>query len=104
MNTRTHFTCLLLTCALTQLALADNWEPLTGADTLREFVSGAVAEITLKPDVVAVGTYHADGTAQIEAWNETFEKRKSGHPLRRESQDIQKRKSQRKSEKVRTSM
>jgi hypothetical protein len=74
MNTRTHFTCLLLTCALTQLALADNWEPLTGADTLREFVSGAVAEITLKPDVVAIGTYHADGTAQIEAWNETFER------------------------------
>ncbi|MFC1695708.1 hypothetical protein ACFL1C_06240 [Pseudomonadota bacterium] len=74
MNTRTHFTCLLLTCTLTPLALADNWEPLTGADTLREFVSGAVAEITLKPDVVAIGTYHADGTAQIEAWNETFER------------------------------
>jgi len=53
-------------------AYADNWQPLEGADTLRNFVSGATAEIELKPGVTAVGKYHADGTAEIEAWNETF--------------------------------
>ncbi|WP_163339518.1 hypothetical protein [Desulfopila sp. IMCC35008] len=53
-------------------AYADNWQPFTGADTLKEFVSGATAQIELTPGVTAVGTYHADGTAEIEAWNEIF--------------------------------
>ena len=74
MNKILLFSGLLLSCVLLQSAFADNWQPLTGADTLRELVSGATAEITLRPGVVAVGTYHADGTAQIEAWNETFER------------------------------
>ena len=51
---------------------ADNWQPMTGADTLQHFVSGATAEIEMKPDVTTVGHYHADGAAEIEAWNETF--------------------------------
>jgi len=54
------------------LAYADNWQALTGEDTLRNFVSGATAEIEVKPGVTAVGKYYADGTAEIEAWNETF--------------------------------
>ena len=40
-------------------ALADNWEPMTGAGTLREFVAGATAEISLTPEVTAVGKYNA---------------------------------------------
>ena len=62
----------LVACAASPLAFADNWQALTGADTLRNFVSGATAEIELHGDVTAVGKYNADGTAEIEAWNETF--------------------------------
>lgn len=40
-------------------ALADNWEPMTGADTLHELVAGATAEIALTPEVTAVGKYNA---------------------------------------------
>ena len=54
------------------LANADNWQPLTGADTLQELVAGATAEIQLAAGVTAVGKYNADGTAEIEAWKEIF--------------------------------
>jgi hypothetical protein len=67
--------CGVLLLASLSPALADNWEPMTGADTLREFVAGATAEISLTPEVTAVGTYNADGTAQIKAWNETFQRK-----------------------------
>lgn len=66
--------CGILLFAGLSPALADNWEPMTGADTLREFVAGATAEITLTPEVTAVGRYNADGSAQIKAWNETFQR------------------------------
>ncbi len=51
---------------------ADEWERMEGAEALEAFVSGATAEITLKPGVVARGEYYPDGTAKIEAWNEVF--------------------------------
>jgi hypothetical protein len=35
-------------------------------------VSNKTAEIELRPGVVAIGEYYEDGTAKIEAWNETF--------------------------------
>ena len=69
---RLSIAVFLFACMASPLAYADNWQPLTGADTLQKLVSGATAEIELKPGVTAVGTYHADGTAEIEAWNETF--------------------------------
>jgi len=69
---RLSIATFLFTCLAPPLAYADNWRPLTGADTLQKFVSGATAEIELKPGVTAVGKYHADGTAEIDAWNETF--------------------------------
>lgn len=62
--------CLL--AAMTGQAHAVDWKGLSGAETLREFVSGAKVEIDLKPDVTATGEYFADGTAKIEAWGETF--------------------------------
>ena len=65
-------TTLLIAFMASPLAYADNWQALTGEDTLRNFVSGATAEIEVKPGVTAVGKYYADGTAEIEAWNETF--------------------------------
>ncbi|MFC1688201.1 hypothetical protein ACFL07_00900 [Pseudomonadota bacterium] len=66
------FTTLMITFGLSPLAYADDWQPLTGADALQNLVSGATAEIELKPGVTAVGEYHADGTAEIRAWDETF--------------------------------
>ena len=58
------FTTLLIAIAIFPQANADNWQPMTGADTLQEFVSGATAEIELQPGVTAVGRYNADGTAE----------------------------------------
>ena len=63
---------LLLACGVCPAVHADNWQALAGAARLEQFVSGATAEIQLEAGVTAVGRYHADGTAEIEAWNETF--------------------------------
>ena len=63
---------LTMACVVSAQAVADDWQPLTGADTLQSLVSGATAEIQLTPSVTAVGKYNADGTAEIKAWNETF--------------------------------
>jgi len=63
---------VLLVFSVCQIGHADNWQPLTGSANLRALVSGATAEIELQPGVTAVGTYNADGTAEIRAWNETF--------------------------------
>lgn len=69
---RLSIATILLACVASTLAHADDWRPVTGADTLQKFVSGATAEIELTPGVTAIGTYRADGTAEIEAWSETF--------------------------------
>ena len=63
---------VLVAVATAKPAYADNWVSLSGAETLREIVTGTNAEIELKPGVTASGEYHADGTATIEAWGETF--------------------------------
>jgi len=62
--------CLL--AVMTGPTYAANWAGLSGAETLQELVSGVRAEIQLKPGVIAIGEYYADGTAKIEAWGETF--------------------------------
>lgn len=62
--------CLL--AVMTGPTYAANWANLSGAETLRELVSGARAEIDLMPGVTATGEYNADGSAKIEAWGETF--------------------------------
>ena len=66
------FSILVINLVFCAQASAENWQPLTGADTLQELVAGATAEIQLTPGVIAIGKYNADGTAEIEAWNETF--------------------------------
>ena len=67
-------TALLLACALSPLAFADVWQPITGADALRDMISGAVVEVELKAGVTSIATYSADGTAVVKAWDETFER------------------------------
>jgi hypothetical protein len=67
-------TALLLASALSPLAFADNWQPITGADALRDMISGAVVEVGLKAGVTSIATYSADGTAVVKAWGETFQR------------------------------
>lgn len=66
------FCIALLAGSTCQLAHAENWYTVTGASALEQLVSGASAEIEVKPGVMAIGHYHADGSAEIEAWGETF--------------------------------
>jgi len=55
--------CLL--AVMTGPAYADDWAKLSGAETLQELVSGARVEIQLKPGVIAIGEYYADGRVII---------------------------------------
>lgn len=71
---RLSITTILFACMASPLAQADNWQPLTGAERLQALVAGATAEIALKPGVTAIGKYNADGTAEIKAWDETFQR------------------------------
>lgn len=66
------FYVMLIAFVTAGLVYADNWAGLSGAETLREFVAGATAEIELKEGIVASGKYFPDGTAKIDAWGETF--------------------------------
>ncbi len=71
-DSRTLLLLFLLPVSSPRPVYADDWVSLSGAETLRELVSGTTAEIELKPGVTASGEYNADGTATIEAWGETF--------------------------------
>ena len=66
---------VFLTCLMAPAAvMAEDWQPLSGADQLRQLVAGATAEIQLTEDVIGVGTYKPDGTGVINAWNTRFER------------------------------
>ncbi len=66
------FCMLVIISATSETAYAENWQELSGNETLREFVAGAAAEIELRKGVIATGRYYEDGTAVIEAWGEKF--------------------------------
>jgi len=74
MNLRISLPLLVFAAWMAQPVYADNWVGFTGAEALREFVSGANVEIELRPGVTAFGSYYADGTAKIDAWGETFDR------------------------------
>jgi len=69
-------TLLLISLALcinpAALAQDDQWTPVTGADTLREFMSGLTAERELAGGEVARGEYAADGTGVLHEWGASF--------------------------------
>ena len=44
------------------------WTPITGAETLRDFMSGLTTERTLSNGDVSRGEYHADGTGTLYSW------------------------------------
>ena len=60
---------------LSASANAQDWHPVTGQAALTEIVSDTRLEGTLKGDVTGVARYNADGTAVLEAWGGTFERR-----------------------------
>ena len=72
MTSRQALLTLLFSAVVCQVANADNWQEIEGAENLRKFVAGATAEITLQPGVIAIGKYNPDGSAEISAWGETF--------------------------------
>jgi hypothetical protein len=50
------------------LAQSDEWQPVTGAENLRDFMSGTKAERTLPNGDVSRGEYNPDGTGTLYAW------------------------------------
>ena len=53
-------------------AVAQNWQPLTGAEKLREILSDTDLEATLVDGVTATARYNADGTGVVNAWGKAF--------------------------------
>lgn len=70
------FHCIagLLALSVAGTVHAESWSQLTGADTLRGFVSDATVRIEVSPGDYAIGRYRSDGTASIEFWGETFDR------------------------------
>lgn len=60
--------CLLLLLGPPVVAQDGQWLPVTGVDTLRDFISGLTAERTLPNGEVSRGEYFADGTGTLFAW------------------------------------
>lgn len=54
------------------MAQNEQWTLVTGADTLRDFMSGLTAERTLAGGEVAKGVYSADGTGLLTEWGASF--------------------------------
>jgi hypothetical protein len=59
---------MLLVMAAISTAQSAEWEPVTGADNLREFMSGRTAERKLPNGEMSRGEYHADGTGTLYSW------------------------------------
>ena len=53
------------------LARGGDWVPVTGAETLREFMSGLTTERALPGGEVSRAEYRADGTGVLRAWGVT---------------------------------
>ncbi|MFW2438173.1 MAG: hypothetical protein ACN4GR_02245 [Arenicellales bacterium] len=49
-------------------AQTDKWQPVSGAETLRNFVSGLTAERTLPNGEISKAEYRADGTGTLYSW------------------------------------
>ena len=70
-------TSLLVTLILMALPLgaqAETWEPVNGADKLTALFSDTVQTAELGGGSMAVANYNADGTGELKAWNDTFER------------------------------
>jgi len=61
-------TCLAVLFSTAAYAQGNEWAPVTGADELRNFMSGLKAERELPNGEMSRGEYNADGTATLYAW------------------------------------
>ena len=55
--------------------LAADWQPITGAENLRQLFDNTTVIRSLKDGVTATGRYRPDGTGTLEAWGGRFERR-----------------------------
>ena len=65
---------LLLALLVCFDAVADDWQVVTGQETLRETFSDTVMKGALPGENQAVAHYRADGTGTLTAWGDTFER------------------------------
>lgn len=63
---------LIYLSLLSGTLLAQTWEPYTGAEKLRQLMSGTVMEGALKEGVTSTARYNEDGTGELTAWGETL--------------------------------
>jgi len=61
-----------LSWSATAAAQEEKWEPIVGADTLEEFMSGITAERKLPGGGTSKAEYSADGTGVLHSWGESF--------------------------------
>ncbi len=69
---KTAVAIALVLTATAAVAQDGDWEPIRGADTLKEFMSGLTAERNLPGGGVSKAEYFADGTGGLHSWGETF--------------------------------
>jgi hypothetical protein len=70
-STLTVLTALLFAAG----ALAQEWRPVTGVEDIRALFSETTQTATLPGGGQAVANYNADGTGNLRAWGEVFERR-----------------------------
>lgn len=58
--------------SISATAQGDKWEAVTGAETLRNFISGLQAERTLPNGEISRGEFSADGTGTLSSWGATL--------------------------------
>lgn len=64
----TIMTLVLFVLSLTALAQSAEWQPVTGKQNLRNFMSGLKAERTLPNGEISRGEYNPDGTGMLYSW------------------------------------
>lgn len=69
---KTTVALALVLIATSAVAQDGEWEPIRGADTLKEFMSGLTAERRLPGGGMSRAEYFADGTGVLYSWGETF--------------------------------
>ena len=60
--------------ALPLVAYSETWKPVTGADKLTALFSDTVQTAELGGGNIAVAKYNADGTGELKAWGDTFQR------------------------------
>ena len=56
-------------------ALAQDWKPVTGVETLSQLFDNSTFRSTLRGDIKATARYRPDGTGEVDAWGGTFARR-----------------------------